>query len=819
MPDDLPAGTVTFLFTDVEGSTRLLHQLGQGRYTDALAEHRRTVRGAIAAHGGVEVDTQGDSFFVVFPTAEGALAAAAEARDGLAQGPIRVRMGLHTGVAHATAQGYVGIDIHRAARIGACGHGGQIVVSAATAAESSRDDLRELGEHRLKDFDRPVPLYQLGDGDFPPLKTISNTNLPRPASSFVGRGSEVSELASLLQDGVRLVTLTGPGGSGKTRLALEVAATLVPEFKAGVFWVGLAALRDPAVVTEEIALTLGAKDGLAEHIGERELLLLLDNLEHVVEASPQLAALVEACPNLRLLVTSRELLRVRGEVAYPVLPLGDPEATALFCARAAVEADETVRRLCRALDNLPLAVELAAARARVLTPAQILERLGQRLDLLKGGRDAEPRQQTLRSTIEWSHELLSPDEQRLFARLAVFSGGFTLEAADAGAEAELDTLESLVEKSLVRRTGERFWMLETIREYALERLDGSGEAEQLRRRHAALYLALAEEAQPHLRQSSTEWLDRVETEHDNLRAALDWLEAAGETELGARLAAALWSFWSLRGHIAEGRGRVERALDRYAPRDDVRVRLLEGASDLAIDSGEGVTAGLRAREGLELARELGDEEAVAYCLSLVGFTLTLEGDWAGARDALSESVRLFRELGDEHHALFFGRRLAWTYENLGDRERARALHEDNLRTARAIGDEYMQAETVAVLGQYALEQRRLEEAVPMLKEAYELHRRRRDLPDRFHIVLLVCRFARALALAGRSFDAARLIACAQAGFEELGVNVGSWIEEINDKTLELVRADLDAAALERAQEEGSRLSADEAIALALEALG
>ena len=468
MQRDLPSGTVTFLFTDIEGSTKLLHELGADGYAAALAEHRRILRKAFSAHGGVEVDTQGDAFLVAFPTAPGALRAAAAAQETLARGPIRVRMGLHTGMPHLTEEGYVGQVVHEGARIAAAGHGGQVLVSAATVALIGSDGLSDLGEHRLKDFDQPVALCQLGEERFPPLRTISNTNLPRPASSFVGRESEVAEVAALLRDGARLLTLTGPGGTGKTRLAIEAAATLVPEFKAGVFWVGLAPVRDPALVTETIGQTIGAKDGLAAHVGERELLLLIDNLEQVVEAAPELAALVETCPHLRLLVTSRELLRVRGEVGYAVLPLADPDAVELFCARAQAAPDDTVRQLCHALDNLPLAIELAAARASVLTPAQILERLAGRLDLLRGGRDADPRQQTLRTTIAWSFDLLTPEEQLLFARLAVFAGGATLEAAEAVAQAELDALQSLVDKSLLRHTEERFWMLETIREYATE---------------------------------------------------------------------------------------------------------------------------------------------------------------------------------------------------------------------------------------------------------------------------------------------------------------------------------------------------------------
>jgi predicted ATPase len=646
MRRDLPSGRVTFMFTDVEGSTKLLHELGAAGYAGELADHRRILREAFGAQGGVEVDTQGDAFFVAFPTEQGAVAAARAIKEGLSAGRIRVRMGLHTGTPLLTDEGYVGADVHRAARIGAAGHGGQVLVSAATVALIGSEGLSSLGEHRLKDFDAPTPIYQLGDERFPPLKTISNTNLPRPASSFVGREAEVAAIAALLRDGARLVSLTGPGGSGKTRLGIEAAATLVPDFKAGVFWVALAALRDPGLVTETIGQTLGAKDGLAEHIGEREMLLLLDNLEQVISAAPDLAGLVERCPNLRLLVTSRERLRVRGEVEYAVLPLVDPEAVDLFCARAQTEPDDAIRRLCRALDNLPLAIELAAARASVLTPAQILERLSGRLDLLKGGRDADPRQQTLRATIEWSHELLTPDEQRLFARLAVFAGGATLSAAEQVVEADLDTLQSLVDKSLVRRTGERFWMLETIREYAVERLAASGEADGLRRRYAEQFLALAEEAFPHLEREvlmgSHAWVDRLENEVVNLRDALDHFANVGPADSWLRLAGALPDFWMARGHTLEGLGHIGRALDANPAPSPARARALNGASDLAEVSGKRRSqARLWAEEALALARELGDTYGVAKALFRVGADAVQDGDWGLATELLNESLAHF----------------------------------------------------------------------------------------------------------------------------------------------------------------------------------
>ena len=810
---DLPTGTVTFLFTDIEGSTRLLHELGD-RYADVLAEHRRVLREAFTRQGGVEVDTQGDAFFVAFPTASGAIAAALAARRGLA---IPVRMGIHTGTPHLAGEGYVGADVNKGARIAAAGHGGQVLLSAEARALAEVDAL-DLGEHRVKDFEQPLSIFQLGGERFPPLKTISNTNLPRPASSFVGREKDLEEVASLLQDGARLVTLTGPGGSGKTRLALEAAAQLVPEFKAGVFWVGLAALRDPELVGEEIAQTLGAKEGLAEHIGERELLLLLDNLEQVVEAAPGLAGLVEACPNLRLLVTSREVLRVRGEVDYPVLPLAEPEAVELFCARARVERDEHVVELCRALDNLPLALELAAARARVLSPQQIRERLSQRLDLLKGGRDADPRQQTLRATIAWSYELVSPGEQELFRRLGVFRGGCTLETAEGVAAADLDVLQSLVDKSLVRRTGDRFWMLETIREFALDRLDVACELEELGTRHAEHFLALAEEAEPHVHREVLrrpgEWLDRLEREHDNLRAAIDRLEASGETELVLRLVGALSEFWAQNGHLTEGRRRLEKALRAPGRPTAARAKALSGAASVVSISGD-IPAGKRwAEDALALHRTLGDRQRTGGDLHSVGYAFAEQGEMLRARELFGEAVRLLRDAGDEDYALWATRSLAWTYHDVGELERARQLHEENLDRARGLGNQMLEATTLAVLAMIATDEGRLRDAVPLLEQAYRLHR---ELGERLEAAIDLCKFARVLALEGNAEAAARVLACSDAVREEMGANV-QWVARMNEEALALVRDRLDEGAFADEWEQGRALTPDAAVALALESL-
>src|SRR6266511_1891140 len=531
MPE-LPA--VTFLFTDIEGSTKLLEELGD-RYPEALAEHRRVLREAFERHSGVEVDTQGDAFFVAFQRASEALATADEAQRAL---ELPVRMGIHTGEPTLTPEGYVGIDVHRSARICSAAHGGQVVLSETTRKLLDGVGLHDLGEHRLKDLGQPVRLYQLGEHDFPPLRSLNQTNLPAQPSPLVGRERELQELLRLVPDS-RLVTLTGPGGSGKTRLALQTAAELVERFEGGVFWVPLAAVSDSELVEPTVAQAIGAQNGVADQIQDKGMLLLLDNFEQVVDAAPNLSELLERCPHLRLLVTSRARLRIAGERDYPVEALPENDAVTLFRDRAAVaEPLEAVHTICRRLDGLPLAIELAAARTRLLPPDQLLERLEHALPLLTGGRrDAPERQRTLRSTIEWSYDLLEEAEQQLFWRLAVFAGSFTVEAAEEVCEADLETLESLREKSLIRRWASgRLGMLETIREYASELLEDAEEAETIRRRHAVFVVALAKQAEPHfVGADQAEWFDRIDAERDNVRAALEWAFGRGDANLALEL--------------------------------------------------------------------------------------------------------------------------------------------------------------------------------------------------------------------------------------------------------------------------------------------
>jgi predicted ATPase/class 3 adenylate cyclase len=559
---DLPTGTVTFLFTDVEGSTRLLHELGAEAYAEALAEHRRVIREACTVEGGVEVDTQGDAFFFAFPTATGALEAAVTLTDSLRSGPIKVRVGLHTGTPLVTAEGYVGNDVHRAARIAAAGHGGQVVVSSSTAALAEAQ-LVDLGEHRFKDLAAPERVYQLGDGDFAPLETLYRTNLPVPATPFLGREQELRDVVELLtQPEIRLVTLTGPGGTGKTRLALQAAAEAAQTFPAGIWWVGLASLRDAKRLPAAVAESLGVEDRAGSEIADvvadatagRRLLLLLDNAEHLLPDVADEIARLRDLDGPTMLVTSRERMQLQGEHAHAVPGLAEGDAAALFAARARavgqeLVVDEAVQELCARLDRLPLALELAAARTVVFSPAQLLERLSQRLDLLRAGRDADPRQQTLRATIEWSYELLEAAERELLRSLAVFVGGATYDAAEAICDATPDTLQSLIDKSLLRRRdttlGPRYWMLETIRAYADEKLEETGSADEVRRRHAEHMLELAHSVgmtMETMKRYGAQRHDVAIAEQDNLRAAIDW--AAGvDVALAVEIAVALENFW------------------------------------------------------------------------------------------------------------------------------------------------------------------------------------------------------------------------------------------------------------------------------------
>ena len=814
MRSELPTGTVTFLFSDVEGSTLILNELGAEQYANALAGHRAVIREACTNSGGVEVDTQGDAFFFAFPTAPGALAAASAITERLAaNGPIRVRVGIHTGTPLVGEEGYVGHDVHRAARIAAAGHGGQVLVSASTAALLDIE-LTDLGEHRFKDLGAPGRVFQLGDASFPPLKTISNTNLPRPASSFLGRQAELSEVLSRVEAGARLVTLTGPGGTGKTRLAIEVAASLVPEYRAGVFWVGLAALRDPALVTETIAHTLGAKDGLAAHIAERELLLLLDNLEQVIEAAPELSELLQACPNLTMLVTSRELLRVQGEVEYPVPPLAEQEAIELFCERSQREASDEIAELCARLDSLPLAVELAAARTKAFTVSQIAERLSDRLDLLKGGRDADARQQTLRATIEWSYELLSEDEQELFARLSVFVGGCTLEAAEEVCDADLDTLQTLVGKSLLRFANERYSMLETIRDYARERLERRGEIDDLHRRHAEHLVAFAEAMEPELiGPDPARALDRVHADIDNIRAAFGWARDTGQSALELRLAYGLRRYWMDRGLVGEGRDLLEGAAVR-GPVDMAwrRAMVLGSASGYAMRQGDMAEAQRLSEEHLEIARLVGGA-TLAAGLWGVASALKEAGEIEGARALYEEAVAVTRESGPPRALALSLFEVSALEATAGDFPRAVEACREALVTFASAEDAQGEAAAIIAIGRYGIELGCLDEGLAYARDGLL---RSYELGNPTLVATALLPFADAARLETDYPRGARLLGAASSILEEMGEIFGRYELDVHRRVEEDARQTLGDGPFETAWAEGRAMSTDEAVDYALD---
>jgi predicted ATPase/class 3 adenylate cyclase len=815
---ELPRGTVTFLFTDIEGSTRLLHELGD-RYADVLAEHRRVLRETFSRHGGVEVDTQGDAFFVAFARASDAVAAGGEIQEGLAGGPVRVRIGIHTGEPVVTEEGYVGADVHRASRIMGAGHGGQVLVSDATRQLlDSEADLRDLGAHRLKDLTAPQRLYQLGDADFPPLRTLYRTNLPVQATALVGREPELEEAGALLRSH-RLVTLTGPGGSGKTRLALQLAAEAVEQFPDGVFWVPLQALRDSALVEHAIGASIGADDGLVEHVADQRLLILVDNFEQVIEAASTISSLLAATPNATVLVTSREPLLVESEQRYPVEPLPDDDAATLFVERAAAvepgfRSAAAVAEICRLLDGLPLAIELAAARVALLDPDELLARLDRRLPLLASrSRDAPARQRTLRATIEWSYELLGSDEQELFRRLAVFRGSFLLEAAEVVCDADLDALQSLVVKNLLRRwAGGRLGMLDTIREYAVEQLDAAPDADDVRRRHAEYFRSVAEKANLNagtLRPGGQR-LDLAVPELDNFRGALAWTLRSGSIALGLEIATALEQLWTL-DDPNEGMRWFERLFDRReadAAPPSLRAHALRAhGSSLAIGGHFAAAEEMFARS-LTIFEQLRDERGRAVLLHRLGIAAQWRGDLGQARELVEASDELHRRAGDVWGLAQTTGTLGAIARDQGDEHSAIELVRECTALARAAGSPWWECGALAELACLSVRAGLLDEGESHARHSLAVAVQLRDRASRVFgvgILALVAAERGHLERAGRLWGA---IEDADAG-----APLGGWRrhrEEFEDRIRELAGPEFD-----RGVAEGHALTLDDAVALAL----
>ncbi|HET9223226.1 MAG TPA: tetratricopeptide repeat protein, partial [Roseiflexaceae bacterium] len=787
----LPIGTITFLFTDVEGSTRLWERLPDAT-NRALMRHDALIEACVVQHDGVVVRPrgEGDGRFAVFDQATDAVAGAAAIQRALAAErwptptPLRVRMALHTGEADLRAGDYYGSAVNRCARLRSIAHGGQTLLSGTTV-DLVRDELpaglqlRDLGEHRLKDLSRPERVFQLVVpgllDDFPPLTSLNErrTNLPIQPTSLVGRDYEVKAAAAFLRGETRLLTLTGPGGVGKTRLSLQIGAEMLDDFADGVYVVNLSAVSDPALVPTTIAQALRVVESdaqppletLKRWLKDRRLLLILDNFEQILAAAPQIAELLTAAPGLKVLITSRAVLHVYGEQEFQVPPLALPdrrkqapiealmqnESVALFVARAREvrpsfqltgENAQAVVKICHRLEGLPLALELAAARCKLFAPKELFAQLSSsRLKLLSGGaQNLPPRQQALRTAIAWSYNLLDMTERQLFMRLGVFAGGATLEAAEAvaselrigneefrnglGADqfsalnsdfSILDGLASLVDKSLLRQdegagSESRFVMLETIREFALEQLQASGAAETLRQRHAGYFLLLAEQAEPELTGSLQDiWLDRLESEHDNLRAALQWALSREAAEAAMRIAGAIWRFWYTRGYLSEGRRWLESVLalvDTLPDADDASVvpalpfglalppasrievwaKALTGAGVLAWAQGEYARAHNYYEDALSLFREQGNELGWALTLDKLGTVALHQGDYTRAESLYTQSLALFRRLRHTWGNANALGNLGMVAQLQGDDAQAQRFYMESLALRRKLGD-------------------------------------------------------------------------------------------------------------------------------------
>ena len=875
----LPRGTLTFLFTDIEGSTKLLNALGTDRYHEVLEAHTDALRRAFAK--GHEVRIEGDALFMVFATAHDAIDAAAEGQRALATtifphgAVVRVRMGLRTGdgtpASEKAGADYVGIDVHRAARIAAVAHGGQVLVSAATRMLAGDDlpagvQLRDLGEHRLKDLAHPERIFELViDGrssDFPALRTLDRVpnNLPTQVTTFIGREREIKGGLGLL-DRTRLLTLTGPGGTGKTRLSLQIAAEAGPQFPDGTFWVPLAPISDPDLVASTVAHALGVQVSgnedpltrVTEHLRGKTVLLILDNFEQILPAAQVVATLLGAADGLKVVASSRAPLRISGEQELPVPPLDlpDPErlpslevlaqsdAVRLFVERArAVKPDflvtaenaAAVAELCYRLDGLPLAIELAAARVKLLTPQAMLPRLKQGLDLVaSASQDRTDRQRTLRGAIGWSYDLLEPGMRTLFARCAVFVAGSGLDELESvcGPAGEIgrdviDGVSELVDQSLMRQNEiagvPRFRMLATIRDFALEKLVAGGEEAELRKRHLAAYLAFAERAAPELQgKEQKRWLDQVELEHDNLRAALEFAIASRLGDESSRLVFALWRFWQARGHLREARVGTDRVLGMPGLTQAQRLRALEAAGGVTYWMADEEATRRNYKEAYELAQSggsLADRAETAYNYAFT-FFIRRDGrrDEAGGDAMLQASRELFRELGDREGVA----RAAWALGALHaqgierspeELARARASASEAQSTHRELGNRFALAWDLHTLGLADLKLGAHGSAAAAWREALGiLH----DAGDSSGVVILLSNFAALAKAEGDPERHAVLVGAETRVIAETGVELTQVIRTEERRATAADIAPEHRAALER----GLAMKMGDAVAYAL----
>ncbi len=781
----LPAGTVTLFMSDVEGSTRLWEEQPDAM-SESMSRHDALVAENIRNRSGhlIKIRGEGDAAFAVFQDAPEAVACALDLqRTFLSEpwpegAPLRVRISLHTGEAELRGKDYYGPVVNRCARLRAIGYGQQTVLTEAThnVVQKNLPDgasLKDLGIHRLKDLDVPERVFQLVHPDilqeFPPPKslTVMSNNLPVQLTNFVGREQDVATVKSLLQEN-RLVTMAGAGGMGKTRLALEVAGELIEEYPNGVWLVELAPLADPALVPAQIAQEVGVReepgrtilDSLTDHLRPRKLVFVLDNCEHLIAAAADVVQhLLRTCPEIRILATSQGPLAVEGERLWRIKPLPVPQANTKFSVESLVEFGSVklfldralqanlnfkldsdnaaaIADICRRLDGVPLAIALAAARVRSLSPSQIDERMGERFRLLTTGAATGPtRHQTLRAAVEWSYDLLSEPERLMFRRLSVFAGGFSLEAAEevpAGEDLDdfevLELLSELVDKSLVTadpmESRVRYRMLESLRQFGGEKLSESGEEGDVRHRHVNWFLNFAERAEPEL-QSSDQliWLDRLQEEHDNFRQSLDWSIAGHDPEQGLKLAGLLRRFWEWRGFFSEGRQWLDQALSAspQAP-PAIRAKALQGAGALARLQGDLAPASSLLEESLALMRQIDDRKGVAHSLWDLANLAQIQGEHAEAQTLYEESLSIRRELNDK-------RGIAAVLNGLGniayaqaDFNKARSLLEESLAINRELGDQQGAAIALQNLGNSAYFRGEYREALSLYEDGIAIQR-------------------------------------------------------------------------------------------------
>ena len=907
-------GTVTLLFADIAGSTRLLHALGD-QYAELLRNYRALMADAAEGEQGLLMDTAGDGLFYSFPTARGALTAAIAAqrafrdREWPAAAHVEVRMGIHTGEPLSADASLVGLDVHRAARICSAGHGGQVLISLTThnlIGGEAPDDvhLQDLGEHRLKDLPRPEHLFQVLvpdlPGEFPPLRSIENwpNNLPRQLSSFVGRADALSEVAARLGT-TPLLTLTGPGGVGKTRLALEAAARAMDEFPDGAWVVELAAIGDGALVPEAVASVLRIKEQpgirlqvtLAQHLASRRLLLMFDDCEHVLEPVADLVdELLRTGEGLRVLATSREPLGIAGESLYPVPSMSVPdagpggtagsedesEAVRLFVERArAVQPafllndrnGAAVIQICQRLDGIPLAIELAAARVKAIPPEQIAARLDDRFRLLTGGsRMALPRHRTLKAAIDWSFDLLADAERTLFLRLSVFAGTFDLEAVEFVCSGDdvldveaLDILSRLIDRSLVvvdeSRAEARYRLLDTIHQYAAERLGELDLATAAHGRHRAHFLMLVEQLAPMLfaGPQAAATMERLALDHENLRVALQWADddpAGAPDEL--RLAAGLARYWDMAGHLVEGRSWLARAVARTDGEiSELRATALTGLGGLAAQQGDLGAADSAYSEALTIQRQLGRPASIAYACSNSANIAVERGDFTRARGLYEEAIAILRGIGDQRGTAFGTLNLADVAGRQGDVSEAQALfddavgifraehdlmglalalgrdatfrlqqtdadgararHGEALEIYREFGDGRGVARTLMFLGDIVAVEGDLAEAERLYRAAID---QRRQLGDRAGLATACDRLARVLAV-GRPELAARLIGYADAQRDAMASSLPPADASERDQLLAALSTRL-GPALDGLRADGRRAPLDVLLASAAE---